>query len=166
MDENDKFELWATIARFDAVLATGIFKRERVKDPLFQSAFTEAMILLHDILQQSAKLADRIDFDDHVLDTEGTKDITDLVAKVRGACCHLGSKSRRIRDTQSLSAFNVVAGKCTGMSLGGVQMGCEFDDDVACWFGGHRIYIGRHILRAFDEAKVAISPHLQNLPMS
>jgi hypothetical protein len=57
MDESRAFELWATIQRLDVVIATGIFERGRVRDPLFQAAFTEAMILLHDILQSAARLA-------------------------------------------------------------------------------------------------------------
>lgn len=160
MDDSRAFELWATIQRLDVVIATGIFERGRVRDPLFQAAFTEAMILLHDILQCAARLARRVDFDDHICETEATKDITDLVAKVRGACCHMGSGSRQVGDTESISAFNVVAGREAGFSLAGVYMGCDFDDDLACWFGGHRIYMKRHIFRAFDEAKDVLAESL------
>ena len=56
--------------------------------------------------------------------------------------------------------FVVVYGKIPAAILlpGEGAIGSDYDDDVCFWFGTNKLYLKRHILRAFEEAKRNLIP--------
>src|SRR5215204_4396057 len=89
-------EILYDILRIRKVMESGIFEPENRKHPLRQSAFTEVIILLHDLLQKAKLQNLRVAFTDDV-DTSlwDVRDITDLVRHVRDGVCHIDSDNHR-----------------------------------------------------------------------
>jgi hypothetical protein len=57
------------------------------------------------------------------------------------------------------AAFNIVDGKLIFPEVeGAITQSCYYEDDTAFFFGVHRIYLKRHIVRAFEEAKLKLLP--------
>lgn len=119
---------------------------------LQRAAFTHVIVLLNDLLAKCAALDHRITFDDDVIATLSTpKDVTSLVRDVRNAVCHLGSPQRRIPQGSLTWAYysGVLP---NAIVTADATYGCDYADDVAVQFGPLRIYLRRHVVRAFHEA--------------
>lgn len=150
----DQFEIEHDISRIKAILDTDIFAQENMSHPLIPSAFTELIICLNDLLQKSDDLAkSRVSFTDDIEITAKLKDITDLVSKVRNAVCHIPSGAHQIENTDLIFTFNVIYGEGTLAQFGAHSFRSEYTDEVCFFFGTNRIYLKRHIIRAFQEAK-------------
>src|SRR3989339_219601 len=121
-----------------------------------KSAFIEVLIHLNYILQKLSKKNNRIVWDD---DIQNTKDITDLVNKLRNAACHSDSDENYISDTAVKSVFNVVYGVCHNSIVIGDTgaLRNDYKDDIAFYYGDKRIYLIRHIERLLEELPDKIS---------
>ena len=128
------------------ILESGILSREGVKSALFESAVTHFLIVLNDLLQAADHDGRRVSFDVGVHKYD-IKDITDLISKCRNVSCHSTSK---IRFTQDVCLhFNVVVGKIpNAIRIGDEVLGCDYEDDVAIYWGNIRLYLYRHMLEA------------------
>lgn len=116
------------------------------------AAFTHIIISLHEALQALSRDGHRVDFNDHI---PGDDDITDLISRLRGAVCHLRSGHRRLG--RGWLTYNVICGYApNAIGIDDVAIGCDFADDAAICFGDDRIYLRRHIHRAFTEAVTAL----------
>lgn len=158
IDHNFNSEILIDIRRCEKILKTNIFASENAGHPLKQSAFTELMICLNDLLQKSKKSGLPVKFTDAVDITSDVTNVTDLVASIRGAVCHITSKTHQLSDEGGKFTFNVSYGATTLALIGDVQIKSEFNDDVCFFFGKRRIYLNRHIIRAFKEAKTNLIP--------
>lgn len=147
------------IKRIDTIMQTGIFTPERFNDPLFESALTELLIRLYDLLAKSNKYATRISFSDDVNLSRDVKDVTDLVSQVRRAICHPESSLHEIIPEQLNFSFNGIWGKGT-FTVNETTVYSEFDDDAGLFFGTFRIYLGRHIFRAYAEVRKVLEPFI------
>jgi hypothetical protein len=152
------------INRIEQILATNIFDSDK-PDVLMQSAFIEVCIQLYDLLAKSEKFANRrVAFTDHInIIPKQVEDVTDLVSKGRNAGRHVSSDLHLAdQEKQNLSSFIVIRGRRPNfIQIGDLMQGCDFADDTAIWYGVHRIYLRRHILRAFEEAKANLLPLLR-----
>jgi hypothetical protein len=54
----------------------------------------------------------------------------------------------------------VAYGKTNVGYFNGVSVQADYDDDVCFFFGVHKLYLKRHIIRAFEEAQEKLSPLL------
>ncbi len=63
-DQNFNAQTMVDMIRVQAILKSNIFASENAKHPLKQSAFTELMICLHDLLQKSKKSGVEVEFTD------------------------------------------------------------------------------------------------------
>jgi hypothetical protein len=118
------------------------------------------MICLRDLMHKTEKYVQRISFTDDVVTNDYVKDITDAITAVRDACCHIDSFKRLFDERRVRGAFLVIYGKATLVKLGDIEIKSEYDDDIAFYFGNNRLYLKRHIMRAFDEARTLLTPHL------
>ena len=105
-----------------------------------------------------------MDFTDNIIQEEDVHDITDLVTRIRNAVCHISSKIRNINEPhvkhgEIQFVLNIVAGK-NRFRIFDFEIECEFEDDLAFYYGIHRIYLRRHIYRAFYEAIDILEPLL------
>ena len=64
-------------------------------------------------------------------------------------------------------SFNISYGACEFISFPGFTLSSKYMDDVYFQFGEYGIYLNRHIIRAFNEAREnlipLLSPNLQYL---
>ncbi len=91
---------------------------------------------------------------------EYVHDITDAVTAVRDACCHIDSYKRLFEVGGGRGAYNVIYGKATLAKLGNLELRSDYVDDIAYFYGKNRLYINRHIVRAFKEAREILRPML------
>lgn len=162
IDHLTHHEITSDIDRIRSILGSGIFSAENSNNPLFPSALTELLIRLQDLLAKSANLAKRVSFQDDVTIKGNVGDVTNLVAFVRDALCHVDSDKHDHDEIQARISFNVIFGKAVLAQLGNVSVESPYKDDVAFVFGPQRLYLRRHIVRAFEEAQSNLLPVLQS----
>ena len=160
MDTRDQQDCESIIGRIDELLNSGIFAQQNSQHLLQQSAFIELMICMRDLMYKAEKYAERISFVDDVLQNNYVKDVTGAITAVRDACCHIDSFKQLFDERGNRGAFNVAYGKCNFMKIGDLELNSEYEDDVAIFYGANRLYLKRHIGRAFQEAQAKLAPHL------
>ena len=160
IDHTAQAEILSDIQRVETVLGSGIFDAGRASHPLFPSALTEVLIRVRDLLAKAEKYAQRVSFTDDVTVKGKVNDVTGLVAFVRDAVCHIDSGKHDHDEVQARVSFNVVVGKACLAEINGVRIESEYGDDIAFFFGPQRLYLRRHLLRAYKEAEASLRPFL------
>ena len=153
----DPSEIFEGVRRVRAIRKSGMFTSPNARHPLFQSAFTELVIYVRDLVAKAEKAGTRISFADAVDVTPDCCDVSDLIRIVRDAVCHIDSPKRTIAGTAVRGSFNVFFRAGVGVTLGNVTVGSAFDDDICFCYGARRLYLNRHLWRAFDEAVAVLS---------
>ncbi|MCB2300664.1 hypothetical protein [Clostridium tagluense] len=149
--ENDMYTI-------EKILSTNVFSPENAQHPLMKSAFIELLICLRDLMYKVEKYSTRINFNDDVVANEKITDITDLIKFVRDALCHPDIPHHYLIKDKIKASFNIAYGKCNIMSIGDIVISSDYADDICFSFGEEKIYLKRHIERAFNEAKQKLSP--------
>lgn len=131
------------------MLTTGVFGASVLR-PFQEPVFISIILKLDDLLQKFRILNQRINFRDDI----SSGDITDLVNKIRNVICHLNSDENLLdKETQLKFVFNMVIGKGNIVQIGdNIVAKSEYDDDIAFYYGEHRIYLKRHLIRVLNEA--------------
>ncbi|WP_318465796.1 hypothetical protein [Photobacterium leiognathi] len=160
MDFFSKSDIESALNRIDKLLSCGIFEPHNSSNPLMRAAFIEALISLRDLMYKTEKFSSRIDFTDDVPVCEKITDVSDLIKYVRDALCHPDSDNHYIEKGNIKASFNVAFGKCNLMKIGDFEQSSLYEDDVCFFFGSKSIYLNRHILRAYAEAKEKLEPLL------
>lgn len=145
-----KQNLESNLSRVHYLLNLGVFTAPVLR-PFHEPVFVSVILKLHDLLQLLRMQNRRVDFTD---DVPGGGDITDLVSKVRNAIAHTSSPENLLdKDSHLLFVFNMIAGKGQPISLPGAQVFVsDYDDDIAFFYGSHRLYLKRHLFRSVMEA--------------
>jgi hypothetical protein len=116
--------------------------------------FIYLMIYLKDLLVALDKADRRVNFTDDLphVPKDPVKDITELIRRVRNACCHSESPEQ---DTDFGAArFTIVRGSRAGVKIGNEEhLVGDYDDDIAIWFGRYRLYHKRQLVRVIEEAQ-------------
>ncbi len=60
------------------------------------------------------------------------------------------------------ATFNVAFGKANLMKINDFEQKSLYEDDICFFFGLKGIYLNRHIVRAFQEAKNNLEPYLND----
>jgi|SRR5438552_6368805 len=162
MDHWDKGEVESAIGRIDKLFGSGIFNTKNAGSPLFRAAFVELLVNLRDLMYKTEKYAARIAFTDDVSVTEQVKDVTGLIKYVRDALCHPDSDNHYIEKGNIKATFNVCFGKGTLLKMPDFEQSNPYEDDTCFFFGSQRIFLRRHIVRAYEEAKGKLVPLLKN----
>jgi hypothetical protein len=171
VDFNTQSQIYTDLSRIKEIFNSGIFSRPQ--DALFQSAFIEIIIRLRDLLFKAEKFSQRVNFDTDIIKIEDATtygrrviDVTDAIIFVRDAVCHVDSDNHKI-DTNTFS-FNVGFGKGNFISYGEkLVFKSDYEDEVSFMFGPQRLYLKRHIIRAYQEVRRNLSPLLpDNLKMA
>lgn len=162
MDQWDKGDITSAIGHIDGILGSGIFNPNNADHPLLRAAFVELLINLRDLMYKAEKYASRISFTDDVTVTQQVTDVTGLIKYVRDALCHPDSDNHYVEAGNIKATFNVIFGKGTLLKMGDFEQSSPHQDDTCFLFGSQRIFLRRHILRAYDEARNKLVPLLQN----
>jgi hypothetical protein len=169
LDFFTRADIEMTIGRIDVVLATNIFAVENSHHPLVRAALVEVLVCLKDLMWKSKTYASRISFTDDVIIVpqnpgiprdKGVQDVTDLITVVRDALCHIDLYTHYLVPPKSKAVLIIVYGKGHPISSSAPSRTSDYDDDVCFMVGLHRIYLKRHIIRAFEEAKQQLLPLL------
>lgn len=117
--------------------------------------FMQLMLCMHELLQWLSSQGLRVSFADDVDNADGkTNDITDLISKIRHAVAHSASGNHVLDPvTHIISTYNVCIGKGVMIKTDRFEQGCDYDDEACFFFGGFRLYVKRHIIRAMNEIK-------------
>lgn len=157
-----KAEIEEDIRRIDELLVCGIFQAANAGHVLFRAAFIELLIAVRDLMHKTEKFAHRIDFADDVKQIGKVTDVTGLIKHVRDALCHPDSDNHYIEVGNIKSTFNVAFGRANLLKMKEFEQASAYPDDTCFFFGPHGIYLNRHICRAFEEAKQALRPILDD----
>jgi hypothetical protein len=160
MDISDRQDCEININRINKLLSSGIFEAYNSLNILQSSAFIELMICLRDLLSKTEKYAKRISFSEDVMTNEYVHDITDTITAVRDACCHINSFKRLFDDKRNRGSFMVTYGKGNLLKINDLELKSDYADDVAFFYGNNRLYLKRHIIRAFKESRALLEPML------
>lgn len=168
-------ETYAALRRIDEILRTNVLM---VHHPLRQSAFIETLIRLDQLNHQANQNGQRISFTDDLRIFPGVQDITSAVREYRNAVCHIyadahfiapdGTPKRRGRklkqgENYAKVTFSVIIGKSVLLQTPQFTIESEYADDVCYIFGAHRLYLKRHIIRNFFEARAILMPTFPDL---
>jgi hypothetical protein len=157
MDFFDEYEIDDSLTVIEQLLSSGIFNSQNARSIFFKPAFISVLISLRDLMYKSEKYSSRIAFADDVIQVGKVNDVSDLIKFVRDALCHPDSDNHYVEDGIK-SSFNVFFGGGSIAQVGGQRQENSYDDDICFYFGPHRIYLRRHIIRAFEEADAKLSP--------
>jgi hypothetical protein len=164
MDFFTKGDVESAIRRIDDLLSCGIFLQRNSQSVLFRAAFIELLIALRDLMYKAQKYSSRINFDDDIKKTEQINDVSDLIKYVRDALCHPDSENHYIEAGNIKATFNVAFGKANLLKIGDFEQHSQYQDDICFFFGSQGIYLNRHIVRAFEEAKSKLLPIISTKP--
>ena len=140
-------EIEFSLRELETIFSTGVLDDQ--SNPLLVAAITRCLICLNDLLNKAASKGCRVDIRDHVITSEKIQDLTDLIREVRNACCHIGSRLHR--SGRWNIQWNIVSGVGRVATVDGITFACEFEDEIAIFFGDLRLYVRRNLQRAFDE---------------
>jgi hypothetical protein len=160
LDNFDRSDIESSIYRLDEILSCGILSKENAGHILLRSAFIESLIALRDLMHKTEKYAERISFNDDVQTTTKINDVTDLIKYVRDALCHPDSDNHYVEKGNIKASYNVMFGAGCLLSLPNFEQSSPYADDVCFFFGTQRIFLLRHVLRAYEEAKQKLLPLL------
>lgn len=135
------------------LLNSGVFTREGYKSGLFEAAVVHLLINLNDLVQKAAHDEKRIAATEHVQVTAKVADVTDLIRTCRNAAVHMRSPLQEISSNRI--RFAVIVGKGTAMEIDNVPLESEFTDEIAIFYGAHRLYLQRNVhatLRLIEQA--------------
>ena len=161
MDFFDRSDIESSVRRIDELLSCGIFASANSGNVLFRAAFIELLIALRDLMYKAEKYASRISFADDMLVTEKVHDVSALIKYVRDALCHPDSDNHYLEKGNIKATFNVCFGKAVLLKMPEFEQSSPYTDDICFFFGSQRIFLKRHILRAYEEAKGKLNPLLQ-----
>jgi predicted HicB family RNase H-like nuclease len=163
MDFMTKSDIENSFSRIEILLNCGIFLPKNSQNPLVQSALAELLIRVRDLMYKSEKYAVAIKFDDDINITEKVKNVSDAIKFIRDAICHIDSDNHNYNECRARISYNIMYGKGTFMKIEDIELKSEYDDDICFFFGSQKLYLKRHICRAYQEAKVNLKPKLENL---
>ncbi len=146
-----KSQIKSNLREIKILLNSGVFNTPILQ--VFQEpVFVSIILKLDDLLQKFRILNQKINFNDDI----NSGDITDLVNKIRNAICHLNSGENLLdKKTQTKFVFNMLIGKVNAIDIGdNIVAKSDYDDDIAFFYGEHRIYLKRHIIRVLTESTI------------
>ena len=158
MDASARAENLSDIDRVERILRSGIFSIEQQENPLVISALIELLIRTRDLLAKAEKFSRRVSFKDDVVFTSKIQDVTDLIVFARDCACHIDSFKHGIDDQRIRVSFNLLYGAGVFAKHGERRLESQYGDEVAFFFGEQRVYLYRHILRAYKEAVTRLHP--------
>jgi hypothetical protein len=158
-----KQELSTSFLRIEEVRTSGILSSDGIKSPLFKSAITELLIYINDMLQKADAMGLRVTSNAHLPDWTSVQDVTELVVRCRDAACHV-SAGQEFFERNKFSFALVVGLVPEAVKIDGQPRGSDFEDDIALFFGGYRLYLRRNLLDAYTLAVRALQPLVNPVP--
>ena len=163
MDFLTKSDIEVSFSRIDTLLECGIFLPDNSQNPLVQSALAEILIRVRDLMAKSKKYAVAIEFKEDINATDKITNVSDVIKFIRDAICHIDSDNHNHEECGARMSYNIGYGKCNLMKLGDIEIKSDYEGDVCFFFGSQKLYLNRHIKRAYLEARENLEPVLANV---
>ena len=163
MDIQTKLDIEQSYSRIEKLFECGIFKQENANNPLVQSALTELLIRLRDLMAKSKYYANDITFQNDINQSDKITHVSDAIKFIRDAICHIDSDNHNYDKYNARLSYNIAYGKCNLMKIGDIEIKSDYYDDICFFFGSQKLYRNRHIKRAYIEAKKNLEPILANV---
>ena len=163
MDFYTKSDIIYSLKRIEELINCGIFNKGNRSNPLVRSAIMELLILVRDLMAKCKIYAESVEFSDDIIITDRVKNISDAIRFCRNAVCHINTPDVNVNSDACIKArlnFNIIYGKGILARVGDIELRSDYDDDVCFFFGIQRLYLKRHIIRAYLEVKERLSPFL------
>ena len=129
-----------------------------------RSILTRILICLRDLMYKSEHNAhSRVDFTEDVgINLEDKiNDVTDLIKFMRDALCHEESSNRKLKEIRNFTLnLAIIKGKQNAFNFSGKIFGSDYEDDICFMMGSQKLYLNRHIVRAFNESVGYLQPLL------
>lgn len=161
IDFYTKSDIESSIRRVDELLCCGIFDPAQSENPLICSALTEMLILVRDLMEKARIYAAPVEFVDDVNITDKVHNVSEAIKFVRDAICHIDSENRNHDECNARLSYNIIYGKHNLLKIGDIEIKSDYEDDVCFFFGSQKLYLHRHIIRAYEEAKSKLLPVVQ-----
>lgn len=168
MTSNTDPRIQKAFNRIQQILDTHVLDQPD-QNPLQESAFIEILIRLDELLAVVNKLGKRISFTHDLKLFPNVRDITDTIKACRHAVCHVRGRHQLANATGNPKPehtplkpsdyhveFNAAWGKGVLFETLNFKLESDHNDDIAIFYGAHRLYLKRHIIRAFQEAKAIL----------
>ena len=166
----NQFEAICCLISVRKLLATEVLAAPDKYELFRYASFTEILVNLNYLVQLSIRLFDkRITFKDDITITDKVKDISDLIRDFRNAAVHSGSDLRYFGEKSHPHGQKSFFGHIVGLGESEIDPQCssEYSDDTAYFTGTQRIYLNRHIKRAYSELlelyRAYLSKHVMRL---
>lgn len=147
-------QIIANYQEYKGLIQTSVL--QDLRSPFFNAALTRVLILVRDMLANSEKFSKRVSFSDNMKTNGHIKDVTDLVKFYRDAACHLDSNSFDYRGIRF--SFIATHSKFDGKIMNNKYLSADFEDDTCIFLAREKLYINRHLIRAYDQAIQNLSP--------
>jgi hypothetical protein len=161
MDLYTKYDIESSFHRGDELLGCEIFTAAQSQNPLLRSALTEMLILVRDLMAKTKIYATPVEFVDDINITQKVRNVSDAIKFVRDAICYVNSDNRNHVECKARLSYNVIYGKAILAKIGDVEIKSDYEDDVCIIFGDQKLYLRRHIIRAYEEARSKLMSVIQ-----
>jgi hypothetical protein len=163
MDLLTKSDIEVSFRRIETLFQCGIFLPENSQNPLVRSALAELLIRVRDLIAKSKKYSSPVEFSDDVNTTNEITNVSDAIKFIRDAICHIDSDNHNHEECGARMSYNIGYGKRNLIKIGDVEIKSDYEDDVCFFFGSQKLYLNRHLKRAYKEAKANLGPVLANV---
>jgi hypothetical protein len=144
--------------RIRELLNSNVFTNDEYR-VFIKAAFIEILICLRDLTYKTECFSSRISFtDDVIFNGRVVYDITSLIEFMRNAVCHKESENNYAE--KNIRILDFIRGKHTHVFFE-KQLINDYCDDICFFFGNQKIYLKRHIIRAYKEAEEKLLPLLK-----
>jgi hypothetical protein len=158
-----RLDVRQSIRHVEELARSDILTRRIQDDILFWAVVTRMIILTRDLVAKSEAQAKKpITFKDDVIVVGDVKDVASLITFFRDALCHIES-NRHMARHDIYATLNMGPWKGSFATIGDFELINDYDDDIALFIGSQRLYVHRHLLRAFREAKNNLEGFLDTL---
>lgn len=164
-------DVQATIALAVAVcselLESGVFDGD-THNRSFNSAIAALLTQLQYLsnlcrdLDEGGHPGTRLTCPDDVMRTVEVRDLHDLITYARSALSRDANRAPTYRIGEDFQLTAIIASRRRGTlaTIQGVAYRNDYDDDLAMLMGWQRVYLCRHLVRAFIEARIRLKPFL------
>lgn len=168
MDDWAINEIHDSLDTVGTIIASDIFQEENLHHPWRHAAMIMLFVFLRDLMSKAETYSQRVSFTDDIVITAKVKDVTGAITFFRDALCHLNSPKSFLlpkAPVWKLRAITILYEKGRGVAIPGYPPGTmfphsDYEDDICFICGEQKLYLKRHIIRAYEEAKDKLQPFI------
>lgn len=158
-----KLELTDQLAQLAHLFESKVFKSAMPFTRQSQIRWIELIGAVSDLVRQASLAGRRITFTDEVSTQNDTQDITNLLDVMRHSAYVVGAITPAQRSLLFITpTLNYFGGVGSGYFANGLFFMCPHKNEQAFFIGRDRVYLYRHLMRAYVEA----GRYLTSLPDS